>query len=121
MWDGGALRRVDPPALLISAVAAEVAMLLVIPRYVTVDGAAHLGGAALLRDVLQQAGAVHLHYVEFVGFPAPILLPGLVLSVLLLGGDPSTAEKVLQIAYVVALPLAMLYAVRSVTSRNDWL
>lgn len=109
-----------PPALAL-AVLAEVAFLLALPRYVTVDGAAHVGGAALIRDVLQGAGELHLRYVEFTSFPAPNLLPGLALSLVMLVVDPGLAEKMLQIAYVVLLPLALLYAVRSVRSDNDWL
>ncbi len=47
-------------------------------------------------------------------FPAPNLLPEIALGIVMLVFDPATAEKLLQIAYVVALPLALLYAVRGV-------
>ncbi len=34
--------------------------------------------------------------------------------------DPPVAEKLLQVAYVVALPLALLYAVRRVRPGSEW-
>jgi hypothetical protein len=109
------------PRLLGFAVLVEIAFLLVVPRYVTVDGAAHLGGAALIRDVLQGAGQLHLRYVQFDAFPAPNVLPGLALSGVLFVLDPAAAEKLLQVAYVISLPLALLYAIRAVGHGSDWL
>jgi len=107
--------------LLAAAIFAEVLMLLIVPRYVTVDGAAHVGGAALIRDELQGAGELHTRYVEFRMLPVPNLVAGLALSSVMLVADPATAEKLLQIAYVIVLPLALLYAVRSVGWDRDWL
>jgi hypothetical protein len=103
------------------AVVAEIAFLLAIPRYVTVDGATHVGGAALLRDVLEGAGELHLRYVDVVPFPAPNLLPEIGLALAMLVLDPVAAEKLLQVVYVVVVPLALLYAVRSVRSGRDWI
>jgi hypothetical protein len=88
---------------------------------VTVDGAAHLGSAAILRDVIEGVGAIHLRYLDFASFPAPNILPAIGLALVTLVVDPPTAEKILQIAYVAAMPLALLYAVRSVRRGRDWL
>lgn len=106
---------------LAALVAAEVAFILWIPTFVTVDAATHVGSAALIRDVLTGAGGLHLTYVQPATFPAPNLLPELALGTSMLILDPGTAEKLLQVAYVVALPLALLYAVRGVDSRRDWI
>lgn len=103
------------------SVLAEIVFLLVVPRYVTVDASTHLGGAALLRDVLQGTGALHLRYVEVAPFLAPNILPEIGLGLIMLVLDPVAAEKLLQIAYVVLVPLALLYAVRSVRSSRDWI
>ncbi len=99
----------------------EVAFLLVVPRYVTVDGANHVGGAALIRDILQGSGALHLRYVEVTTYLAPNLLPEVALALSMLVLDPATAERLFQIAYVVAVPLALLYAVRSVRPGGAWI
>ena len=53
--------------------------------------------------------------------PSANLLAGLGLSLVMLVADPATAEKLLQIAYVVVIPLAMLYAIQSVRKGSDWL
>ena len=103
------------------AVLAETAFLLMVPRYLTVDGAAHVGGAALIRDILQGAGGLHLRYVEVTPYPAPNLVAGLALTVALLVADPASAERLLQVAYVAAIPLGLLYAVRGIHPGRDWL
>ncbi len=100
---------------------AEVVFLAWIPQFVTVDAATHIGGAALIRDVLRGDGALHLGYVQLASFPAPNLLPELALSFVMLVIDPLAADKLLQISYVVALPIAMLYAIRSVRPASSWL
>lgn len=100
---------------------AEAAFLIELPRFVTVDGATHLGSAGVIRDVIQGMGAIHLRFLDFVSFPAPNILPAIALALITLVLDPPTSEKVLQIAYVVAMPLALLYAVRSVRPGRDWL
>jgi hypothetical protein len=63
--------------VLLIAVAAEVAFIVWIPTFVTVDAAMHVGGAALLRDVLLGAGSLHFEHVQFAVFPPPNLLPRL--------------------------------------------
>ena len=103
------------------AVVVEVAFLLVVPRYVTVDGANHVGGAALIRDVLQGSGELHLRYVELATNLAPNLLPEVALALSMLVLDHASAERLLQMAYAVALPLALLYAVRSVRPGGEWI
>ena len=109
------------PLVATGLVVAEIALLIWIPQFVTVDAATHLGGAALIRDVIRGDGALHLAYVQLASFPAPNLLPELALALVMLVIDPLTAEKVLQVFYVVALPLALLYAVRGVRPASSWL
>jgi hypothetical protein len=116
---------VGPGARLLAAalfvtVVAEVAFIVWIPTFVTLDGATHVGGAALLRDVLSGTGNLHLEYVQLATFPAPNLLPEIALGTVMLVVNATTAEKLLQIAYVVALPLALLYAVRGVRHTSGW-
>jgi hypothetical protein len=115
-------RSLDVPLLaILVTIGVEVVFLALIPRYVTVDGASHVAGAGVIRDVLQGDAALHFRYLDFVPFPAPNLLPEIALGVAMLAVDPATGEKALQIAYVAALPLALLYAVRSVATGRDWL
>jgi hypothetical protein len=109
-----------PPYLWL-AITAEIAFLLAVPRYVTVDGAAHLAGGAVIRDILQGGADLHLRYLDLTPALVPNLLPELALGVAMLFLDPAAAEKLLQIAYVALLPLALLYAVRSVAAGRDWL
>jgi hypothetical protein len=108
-------------AVLVGAILVELLVVFGLWRFVTVDGAIHVGGAALIRDLLTGAGAIHLHYVELVLFPAPNLTPELGLAGLMLVLDPITAEKVLIAGYVVALPLALLYAIRPFGAGQRWL
>jgi hypothetical protein len=108
-------------ALLVGSIAVELFVVFALWRFVTVDGAIHVGGAALIRDLLTGAGGVHLHYVEVVLFPAPNLTPEIGLALLMLVLDPITAEKVLIAGYVVALPLALLYAIRPFGPSQRWL
>ncbi len=107
--------------LLSLTIVAEIAFLVAIPRFVTVDGATHVGSAAVIRDVLQGAGAVHLRYLDFTAFPAPNILPAIGLALATLVLEPAASEKLLQIAYVILMPLALLYALRSVRAGRDWL
>ena len=117
----GPPRRPSARLVLSLAILAEIAFLLLIPRYLTVDGSGHVGGAALIRDILQGTGDLHLRYVEITPYPTPNLLAGLMLTIAMLVVDPATAERVLQVAYVVAVPLSLLYAVRGIRADRDWL
>ena len=116
------LRRPSFGALAATAlVLIEIAFLAWIPQFVTVDAASHVGGAALIRDVLRGDGGLHLEYVQMASFPAPNLLPEFVLALVMLVLDPLIAEKFFQVVYVVALPLALLYAIRGVRPASSWL
>jgi hypothetical protein len=107
-------------AVLAVIVAAEAAFIIRIPQFVAVDAATHVGGAALLRDILEGAGALHLRYVQLSTFPAPNILPELALGIVMVVVDPTTAEKLLQISYVILLPVALLYAARGVRREGQW-
>ena len=116
------LARPGPVGLVIAlAVLAELVVLALIPRLVTTDGAIHVGGAGLIRDLLTGAGAIHLHYVDITPYPIPNLTPELALAALMLVLDPGVAEKVLVAGYVILLPLGMLAAVRAAGARAPWL
>jgi hypothetical protein len=106
---------------LAAAVVVEIAFLLAIPRYVTVDGAQHVGGAAMLRDIVEGNAQVHFRYIELASFPPPNVLPELGLALAMLVLDPVAAEKLLQIVYVVAIPLSLLFAARWVRPGSNWL
>jgi hypothetical protein len=107
--------------VLLVAIAVELLVVLTLKRFVTVDGAIHVGGAALIRDLLTGAGGIHLRYVELAPFPAPNLTPELLLAAAMLVVNPILAEKLLIAGYVVALPLALLYAVRPFGQDKRWL
>ncbi len=116
------LARPGPVGLVIAlAVLAELVVLALIPRLVTTDGAIHVGGAGLIRDLLTGAGDIHLHYVDITPYPVPNLTPELALAALMLVLDPGVAEKVLVAGYVILLPLGMLAAVRAAGARAPWL
>lgn len=116
MTDGAPSRLRDLP--LAAALAVEVALLALLPRVVTVDGAAHvLGGWVLLHaddPFLRQFYDVDLS-------PVPNLLTTVLLAGLLTVLGPDGAEKVVVGAYVVGLPLALRYALRGVDPRAGWL
>ncbi|MCW2608402.1 MAG: hypothetical protein JWO60_3095 [Frankiales bacterium] len=110
------LDRADLPLLL--AVVAELLVLVLLPRVVTVDGPAHVLGGWVL---------AHPHdpllsrYYDIDLGPVPNLVTSVLLAGLLrvLGAD--AAEKALVAGYVVLLPLGLRYALRGVDPRAGWL
>ncbi|MDQ3423509.1 MAG: hypothetical protein M3510_09035, partial [Actinomycetota bacterium] len=124
MW-ATALRRAQGrmPAdrVLWAALFLQLLPLLLLARVVTVDGPAHLAGAAVLlsyddpgREVLRRLYEVDLS-------PVPNMLTTLVLAGLLHLTGPDAAERLLVGAYVVLLTLGLRYALRGVHPQAGWL
>jgi hypothetical protein len=115
------MRMSRPTFLLALGVAAEIALVLGIPLSGMVDGGLHLNGATTLRDAVFGLEPLDAAYLEWFPVPVPNLLPELLLAALTKIVAPGWAERALILGYVVALPLAMVYAVRSVRRDADWL
>jgi hypothetical protein len=94
-------------------IAAGVAYVLSFHPFVTVDGPLHLGTATVLRDWLMGHLGLVPHVLQLHLAPEPNLLAEFALALLLIPFGPGVAEHILLVAYVVALPLALLYAVRA--------
>ena len=116
------LGHAKPPLLaLVAGMAAGVALVVALTPFVTVDGPIHVGYAATLRDLLQGRGDLAGTYLDWASWTAPNTLPELGLTLLMLVFSPGIAETVLIVLYVLALPLAMLYAVRAWSDKADGL
>ncbi len=118
----GAVRRTIAGAsgwdvVLVVAIGVQAAALTAWPRVVTIDGPAHLAGAAALLHSGDPSQA--LYQVSL--FPLPNVLGTLLLAALLAVLGPDGAERALVLAYAVGLPLAMRYALRGVEPRAGWL
>jgi hypothetical protein len=88
----------------------------------TQDGPSHVSIANTLTHLLLHDRPALEKYFEINWFPEPNLLGHVLLSFLLTGVSPFTAEKILFGICVAALPLAALYAIRSVNSHApSWL
>ena len=109
------------PFVLGAAVAVELALVLVLRYFVTVDGAFHLGVAGLMHDALSGQSSLVFQYYKWHIRPVPNLLPDLVLTALMFVFSSATSEKLLIAGYIVGLPSALFYAVRAVAPENAWL
>lgn len=115
-------RRLDTAdAVLAGALLVQLLPLLLLDRFVTVDGPAHLAGAAVLagyddpaRQLLREL------YVVDLG-PVPNLLTAGLLAALLPLTGPDVAERVLLAGYVLLLVLGLRFALRAVDPRAGWL
>lgn len=103
--------------LLVVAIVVQAAALTAWPRVVTVDGPAHLAGAAALLHVGDPSHALYQVHLEAL----PNVLTTALLAVLLTVLGPDAAERVLVVGYAVGLPLAMRYALRGVHPEAGWL
>ena len=99
------------------AVVVQAAALTAWPRIVTVDGPAHLAGAA----ALLHSGDVSQALYRVDPTPVPNLLQTLLLAALLSVTGPDGAERMLVLAYALGLPLAMRCALRGVQPQSGWL
>jgi len=99
---------------LVVAIGVQAAALTAWPRVVTIDGPAHLAGAAAL---LHSGDPSQVLY-EVTLAPLPNVLGTLLLAVLLAVLGPDDAERALVLAYAVGLPLSMRYALRGVRAQR---
>ena len=106
---------------LLAAVLVELAVLAVLPRVTTVDGAAHVLGGWALAHLDDPSLPLVGRFYDFV----PVAIPNLLTTFLLAGlqqvTGPDLAERLLVALYVVALPAALRYAVRGVHPDAGWL
>ena len=116
--------RAVPRALVLAfaaAIVAGVALVLLVPVFVTVDGPFHVGGAVALIELLlgHPSRAPELTTLEL--FPATNLLPDVPMGAVATVVGAVAAEKLVIAGYVVAFPLLVVYAVRGIDPRNWWL
>lgn len=103
-----------------AAVFLEIAYILLFSPFVTNDMATHIGSSAAFVDSL--AGfELGSRFLEWNPWPAPNLLAHLFLSVLIAAAGVESAEIIVLVVYVIALPFAALYAVRSTQEGSEWL
>jgi len=102
---------------LVVAIGVQAAALTAWPRVVTIDGPAHLAGAAALLHSGDPSQALY----EVTLAPLPNVPFTLLLAVLLAVLGPDDAERSLVLAYAVGLPLSMRYALRGVEPSAGWL
>ncbi len=83
------------------------------------DGPAHVENAAILRSFFGGWGVVRQFYQL-----SPTLIPNVLghglLAALLCVFPPNVSEKILVSAYVILLPLAGRYAIRSINPKGSW-
>ena len=84
----------------------------------TIDGPAHVLGGRLLQS-LRDVPVVRRYYHFTLAVPN-VLVP-LLLAAAMVVLSPTWAEKVVVVLYVVAFPLAVRFAVRSVSRQAGWL
>jgi hypothetical protein len=109
------------PLDLLVLVAASV--LLAVPFLVlhhanTIDGPAHVLGSRILGHLGNEPIVRHYYVVSFT--LVPNVLSQLLLAALMVAVSPTWSEKILVAGYVVALPLAVRYAIRSVNPSAGW-
>jgi hypothetical protein len=114
-------RRPVPLDLLVLVAASLVLALpfVVLHHVNTIDGPSHVLGARILGSLGSTALAQH-YYLHSITF-APNLLTAFLLSAFMTVVSPTWSEKLLAIGYIVAFPLAVRFAIRSVNPSAGWL
>ncbi len=105
----------------LSAIAVHLAVVLSLPYFVAVDGAAHLGGAAAFWDSVLRGDSIVGRYAFIQLLPATNLIPDLPAGLLVMAIGPQLAEKLLIGGLIVGLPMATAYAVRGMAPSRWWL
>ena len=102
---------------------AELALLALIPTFVTTDGAAHVdGAAALARLAFGPASPVGAYTtVSPAALPATNLIPELPMAALAALVGAPLAETLVIAAWVILLPASLWYAVSGVRPGAGWL
>jgi len=115
----GASWRWYVPLGLALAIAAEVAYVSLFSPFYTTDATLQLSTSAALGDSI---GGFDLGtaFLEWNPWPAPNVLSTLLLSGLIALFGAEWGERLVALGYVVALPWAALYAIRSSCAANDW-
>lgn len=109
-----------PDLLVIVAGSVLLALPFVVLGHVnTIDGPGHVLGARLLGG-LGDSALVHHYYLNSITI-APNVLTEALLGVLMAVVSPTWSEKLVAIGYIVAFPLAVRFAIRSVNPKAGWL
>jgi hypothetical protein len=103
------------------AVLLQLLPVVVLRHVVTQDGPSHLAGAAVLAHYSDPDSTVLRQYYRIDLSPSSNLLTQLLLAGMMRLISPSNAEKLLVIGYLIAFPLSLRYAIRSVDRRAGWL
>jgi hypothetical protein len=107
---------------LVVLVAASVVMalpFLLLHHVNTIDGPGHVLGGRLLGN-LGNTALFHHYYVNSITI-APNGLTDALLGVLMAVVSPTWSEKLVAIGYIIAFPLAVRFAIRSVNPSAGWL
>jgi hypothetical protein len=95
--------------------------LLAAPAFPSQDGASHVEAAFNLRHYGDSSNSLIREFYVLNRSPEPNLLGHVLLVALLEVAPPTVAEKLMVALFVVALPLAVRYAVRAVAADAGWL
>jgi hypothetical protein len=111
----------DDSLIFLVAVFLQLLPVLFLRHVLTMDGPSHLAGAAVLAHYSDPGSTVFRQYYWIDLSPSSNLLIQLVLAGMMRLISPSNAEKLLVIGYLIAFPLSLRYAIRSIDRRAGWL
>jgi hypothetical protein len=115
---GAPRRSIALHGLLAGLIALHLVLIWSFPWVPTQDGPAHVEGARIIRDHL--AGDPHVqHYYDLRWELLPNMIDHVVMAELMVVLSPSAAAKVWISGFVILLPLAMLYAARSIRRSRE--
>jgi hypothetical protein len=103
------------------AVFLQLLPVVLLRHVLTTDGPSHLAGAAVLAHYSDPGSTVLRQYYRIDLSPSSNLLIQLLLAGMMHLVSPSNAEKLLVVGYLIAFPLSLRYAIRSIDRRAGWL
>ncbi len=103
--------------LFLATIVGELALIATFRYPVLEDGPLHLQAAVLLGNF----GGIYSRYYVLTNYTAPNLSTEYLLAALVKVFTPNVAEKIMLGGYIVALPLALRYAVNAVRPGRSWL
>lgn len=109
------------PFIFAVAVLLQLVPLSVMPYVITTDGPSHVAGAWVLGHYSHADSSLLRQYYQIDFFPSPNLLTECLLAGLMRIVSPAGAEKLLVAGYLVAFPVAVRYAIRSINRSAGWL
>ncbi|MDQ5855146.1 MAG: hypothetical protein M3302_02230 [Actinomycetota bacterium] len=109
------------PFIFAVAVLLQLVPLSVMPYVITTDGPSHVAGAWVLGHYSDADSGLLRQYYQVDFFPSPNLLTECLLAGLMRIVSPAGAEKLLVAGYLVAFPVAVRYAIRSINRSAGWL